>query len=166
MGELFPDLIQTLKAELALYREVAQFVASEREALAGRDPLAVLDLVRRKETVLLRIRTLDETRQIICRRVARVSGASAEEMTLEGIQKACDPEMAGVLADLRGELRDCLDGLRRMNDQNSHICRQGLESVRLIMQAVSEAPAKESVAGYGSKSRGGRASAPSRHWTT
>jgi flagellar biosynthesis/type III secretory pathway chaperone len=131
------DLVQVLVAQHALYDQLIGLLEIEQGALLSRQPGEALDVVRRKETLLLKIRTLDESRQIICQRLARRLGLPATELTITEIRSRLDPAQAESLADIQRQLRDTMERLKAMNERTNRLCSQGMDVVRDILRAVS-----------------------------
>ena len=71
METLIGELIDTLAEQEALYDRLLALVEDEQQALKSETPDEVLGLVRRKETLVLEIRTLEESRRLICGRLVR-----------------------------------------------------------------------------------------------
>ena len=154
MLSLTEDLLLTLEKQTALYDQVLSLMEQERAALLSRKPQDVLDLVRQKETLLLKIRTLDESRQIICQRLAKLWSLTASQITLREVETRCDTALASQVSAVRYRMTECMDRLRKANDTNTHLCRQGIETIELIMQAAAvstddNAPSSAPSSAYG-----------------
>ena len=137
MQQQIDQLAETLAEQLELYNQVLQLLEHEHEALVSARPDAVLDLVRRKETVLLRIRTLDESRLLVLSRLARQWGLKPSAITFEDVErhaKGCD---LARLTRVRGDLRQCLERVHRANETNSRACQNGSETIRRILESAA-----------------------------
>jgi len=137
MLSLIEDLLLTLEKQTALYDQVLGFMEQERAALLSQKPQDVLDLVRQKETLLLKIRTLDESRQIICQRLAKSWSITASQVTLREVATRCNTALASHVSAMRYRMTECVDRLRKANDTNTRLCHQGIETIDLIMQAAA-----------------------------
>jgi flagellar biosynthesis/type III secretory pathway chaperone len=160
VNNLIAELIAVLTEQLILYEQVRDLAKEERLALISGKPDDVLLLVRRKETLLLKIRTLDESRQIICLRLAKRSDALTPSFTLAELAARAVGEQADQLRDLRDRLSECAEELRVLNETNAAICHNGIDTVRQIVEALSQAPPGEgTAAGYGKPGSRPRAAA-------
>ena len=148
MNELIEELSSILTQELMLYEQVREMLGAEREALVSGRPETVLEIVRRKETLLLKIRTLDESRRLICLRLAKAWRVPVSEVDLREAERRAEPKTALRLSDLRRRLTECLDKLRQQNDMNALICRNGTELIRQVVESVTQSVAEEKP-GYG-----------------
>jgi len=159
---LFEDLASVLSAQLDLYGQLAVLSETERAALVSHEPEGVFDLVRRKETLLLRLRTLDESRELSCLRLARHWNLKAGELTVSEIQRRCpDAAMAAQLGELRDALRKILTRIQEQNARNSVICRQGMDLIGELLQASSRPAGGECAAsGYGLRGAAGAGMTP------
>jgi flagellar biosynthesis/type III secretory pathway chaperone len=156
MKVLTEDLTAILKEQLALYDQVAELLEEERSALISKRPDQVLALVRRKETLLLRIKTLDESRRLVCARIAHEWRVPPASVTLREVEKkmAGSPTadtLAADLPDLRRRMTQCMEKLREGNARNVKICQNGIDVIRRIVQSAAEADAQTNRGGYGPK---------------
>lgn len=154
MKTLVEELVTVLSRQLDLYSRIRDLLEEEREALISKKPAEVLDLAHRKETLLLQIRVLDESRELISLRLAKKWGLKPGDVNISEIEKRCgagaDPRLGG----LRDELRRCVEEIREGNAVNSRLCRNGIE----IIERILESAAEESAAG----SPRGSASSPAK----
>jgi flagellar biosynthesis/type III secretory pathway chaperone len=142
------ELVSVLTAQLELYGQLAVLSEAEREALIARVPDQVFDLVRRKETLLLRLRTIEESRELCCLRLARTWDLKAGELTLSEIQRRCpDEAMAGRLGQLREAMRTTIERIQKQNSRNAGLCHQGLELIGEVLQVSGRPATAERVAG-------------------
>lgn len=171
MTLLIEDLLQTLEKQNALYDQVLALMEQERAALVSHQPQDVLLLVRRKETLLLKIRTLDESRQIIRARLARDWNIPAAEINLSRIESLCeDAALRQRISDLRYQMTESLGHIRAACEENARLCRQGLQTIHTILQDVCAGPQQHAGPGAQSYGRGRYPAAGPRnntmHWTT
>jgi flagellar biosynthesis/type III secretory pathway chaperone len=145
MPSLTEDLLLTLEKQTALYDQVLALMDQERTALLSRKPQDVLDLVRHKETILLKIRTLDESRQLVCLRLAKLWALPVAQITLSVVESRSDEVLASQVSAVRYRMMECLERLRAANEINATLCRRGIETIELIMQTAFAATPTESL---------------------
>jgi flagellar biosynthesis/type III secretory pathway chaperone len=148
MKTLTDELTAILRGQLELYERVLGLVEQERTALSGKPPEIVLDLVRRKETLLLQIKTLEESRRLACARLAKLWGAPVAALTVREIARRAQGSAALALEDLRERLSDCVERLRKANDLNARLCRNGIDVVQRVLQSVARTHAHSDAADY------------------
>ncbi len=154
MQKLCVALIQVLEQQLVLYGRVRDLLTHEREALISGRPDIVFDLVRRKETILMEIRTIDESRRLICMRIGKQIGANGGgSLTLSDIIDAIEDETCATrLIALRRSLRDELESLRLLNSKTATVCDQGLETIHQIAESVAQHGDSPDTQSYGPRS--------------
>ena len=158
MKALIEELVTVLSGQLDLYGQIRDLLGEERDALVSGRPDTVLDVVRRKETLLLKIRTLDESRQLICLRLAKRWGMPAPSLGIGEVAQHAEAGHAARLEDLRSRLRECLEDIRGLDEKNAAICRNGADMVRQVMDAMAQSVAQENSGGYGRSVRNPRRS--------
>ncbi|MFP4381235.1 MAG: flagellar export chaperone FlgN [Candidatus Sumerlaeia bacterium] len=137
MQAIVEDLIQILIRQNVLYEQVLELLEEEHSTLVSSKPQSVLELVRRKETTLLKIRTLDESRQLISLRLSRRMGIPQAELNLTALAELLESEQANRLRDVQTALQNCMGKLQILNQKTSQLCRQGIEVVHEVLQNVA-----------------------------
>ena len=139
MNAFLDDLIVVLGHEYELYGLVLQLLEAEETALLSREPDKALDLARRKETVLLRLQGLEESRQIVTVRLARLWGVRAADLPLREVARRAEEPERSRLEGLREALRGRLDAIRGAGERNNRLCSNGLDIIgRLFHGAARE----------------------------
>jgi len=146
MQALLAELASVLDKQADLFGVMRSLLEEEHAALRSRKPEEVLAFVRRKETILLQIRTLEESRRLICARLADRWHTPASSLTLGKILRCADAESAHRLSQVQARLGACVKDLQESNTRNARVCQSGILAVQRIMQSVSEANT-ESAAG-------------------
>lgn len=131
------QLILVLNKELALYDQVLALMEEEHLCLEKRQPEDVLGIVRKKETLLLQIRTLDESRMLVCRRMARAWKLAPADLTLSDVVQRIEPPFRERLLLLKEQLRAAMDALKKANERSSNLCHRGLETIQAVFQGAA-----------------------------
>jgi hypothetical protein len=151
--EYIHDLTEVLKAQLDLYRQVNSLLDEEHAALMSHNPDDVLELVHRKETMLLRIRTLEETRQIITSRLAKAWSVDADKLRLSEIAERIENTNArNALSWVREGLREVMQSISDQHRRNAAVCQSGMQLISDIVQAAAKENATSKEGGHPSKS--------------
>lgn len=139
MVALVSELTAILSEQAELYEQALALTNEEHDALRGRDPNLVIELVRRKETLLLQIKTLDESRRLILSRIAAAWQIPSSTLTITAIEKQIGavPE-AAALVNVRERLAGCVEKLHKANEINTRICQNGIEIMRRIVHGVAQ----------------------------
>lgn len=132
------DLIKVLEAQLDLYRRVKDLLERESAALMSGRPDDVLELVHQKETLLLRIRTLEETRQIITARLAAERQVDPEKLKLsEIIANMTSGEQRARMSGARVGLKALMREIGEVHKRNAAVCHSGMQLISDIVEAAA-----------------------------
>ncbi len=162
LTEHFEALIALLGQEQAIYEEMAGLLAAEGEALAKMAAHRLGEIVSRKETLVLRVKALDESRRLLARRLGAALGIAGAELTLKNMAARASGGMGRRLIAAGESLRATIEQCREMNGRNSVAARRGLDLIGdaarwLIEQADPVGPVYRPGRGraaYGAAGRG------------
>ena len=140
----FEGLIDLLRQEEAIYRELGEVLEAEREAMLRLDGERLGDLVARKETLGLRIKALDESRKILARRLGAQFGLPAAAVTLTQLCRRAPAAVAGRLAAIGRSLRQTVTECQAANQANARAASRGLD---LVTNAINHLIAQADPAG-------------------
>ncbi len=129
MEQALQSLVELLRQELAIYETMAELLGEEREALASLAADRLGELTARKETLVLRVKALDESRRLLARRLAAAAGVAPDDVTVSKLIEVAPPNMAAALADVAARLRDAVRRCRELNDMNARAAARGAELV-------------------------------------
>ncbi|GJL62212.1 MAG: hypothetical protein NPIRA04_08660 [Nitrospirales bacterium] len=120
--------------ECLAYEHLTELLHEERSVLRQSDYLALLDVSRRKEVVLIRIRSIEEER-VDC--VKMLQPATAPEEPLAWVAQSTSPE-AGPAKDVLKQLVAVGQQVKKLSEQNTGLISRGLQIVRDAMHIVQE----------------------------
>ncbi len=149
MKALVEELIAVLSRQLGLYSGIRDLLEQEREALLSKKPSEVLDLAHRKETLLLQIRVLEESRELICLRLAKRLKLNPKTINISEIEKCCGDRIDPRLGRVREELRRCVGEIQEGNAVNSRLCQNGIDLIERIIRMAAEESAGGDAKTYG-----------------
>lgn len=119
------SLCDLLAEEMRLLGQYRVLIEEERAALSTLSAERVYETSKRKETLALQVRVLEEARESLCRNLARSYGAPGET-TLLGLSRRCPAHARKRLLELRRRLRDEAAAISRYSETN----RLALDSSR------------------------------------
>ena len=170
---IVPDLIALLEEEAAIYGRIGALLEREQKALLGLEVSELGEIASQKEMLALRIKTLDESRQIMSARLGAGLGMGPGEVTVSAL---CDAirrglldtgasdraQLADRLDEVRQKLKDRAESCRGINEINSRAARRGLD---LISGAIEHLLTEADPAGHlyqkkGDYDRSGAAASP------
>jgi flagellar biosynthesis/type III secretory pathway chaperone len=125
----YEALIDLLAQEEAIYRDMLVLLDEEREAMLRMRVDQVMRLTSRKETFVLRVKALDESRKMLARRLAAALGMPSDQVT---VTRLCDSAPAGVakrLAAAGAQLRHAVGACKAKNDANGQTAACGMKVI-------------------------------------
>lgn len=129
LTEHYEALIALLGQEQAIYEEMAGLLAVEGEALTQMAAHRLAEIVTRKETLVLRVKALDESRRLLARRLGAALGISSADLTLKNMAARSSNGMGRRLIAAGDSLRATIEQCRKINEHNSIAARRGLDLI-------------------------------------
>lgn len=109
------EMADILSRNIELYEQMAEQVERERRDFVSHSIGNLNENLKRKETIVLKLRSLEETRQRVVRAVAKVAGIGKKELTLSKlIELATDPLKERLIA-LRQRLKEVIEKTNELN---------------------------------------------------
>lgn len=144
--QLFSDLIDLLTEETEIYDRLSVLLDREKEALLKWDVSALGELASAKETLGLRIRTLDESRRILAERLGRDLGLPREDLTVTRLSEFVPPDLRDRLLSARDLLRERAVACKTINEYNARAAQQGIRTISSAVEfLVAEATHNDQV---------------------
>jgi flagellar biosynthesis/type III secretory pathway chaperone len=119
-------LKSTLQEQLNAYSDLLDLLKEERACLVEIQPAEIERISKEKDTVVMRLRLLEEERQRLTLDFARMNGLS-EDINLDEIGRFTGDR---IFHDLRSRLLSILQGIEEMNRFNSVLIDRSLQYVR------------------------------------
>lgn len=152
MKKTIDELVLILSHQLTMYRQLCTLLEEESEALVARRPEQVLEVTRRTEMLVLRLRTMDESRQFLCARMAKLIGVKAGGMTVSLLLRHPVGAQNKPLRKVRDSLRECMGNIQRLSAKNSRLCKSGLDLIARIMESAGAQTVVSRSSPYGPQS--------------
>jgi flagellar biosynthesis/type III secretory pathway chaperone len=149
METVLAELLDILSRQHRIYLDILTLTEEEHAALARRRPDSILETTRRKETMALQIKTLEESRRAIYRRLGRQWGIPTEELRLQDAIARCTGDLSVRLSEIRDALRDVTVKLTEYSARNMRLCQGGIETIHTILQSAVRDVAKSGNNSYG-----------------
>ncbi len=119
-------LLHVLREEVSLYRSLADLLAQEQQALIRADTEAIEEAGKKKETLTLKVRLLEESRLSLVEKLESVESLGSDPTLSRIIAMAEGPEAAA--------LRECQSELRTLYDTTSNLVRMNQRLVGSSLQ--------------------------------
>jgi hypothetical protein len=152
---LHGQLLSVMEQEAVLYQALLENLAEETRRLVSNDAKGVLEVSRRKDTIALQIRSLEESRLLIVEKLSRDLPSGAEPPTIAALSGRAAEPLRGALLEVRDRLKTIVENVEAMNSRNRVLAENSLRllhgSVEALRDQLRPAPA---TAGYGPSRRG------------
>ena len=133
----FVSLIDVLKKELAIYRELKSFVISEKKLLAKPSVTELNESNTRKENIILKARMLEEVRTNILKKIARNLDLDADDIKLSTLASYAVIEQRQEIEGVRKKLALILGEIKTLNERNNDLVGSSLASVKGSLDFIS-----------------------------
>jgi flagellar biosynthesis/type III secretory pathway chaperone len=121
-------------------------VIDKEEAAVMRSALNPLNEAgMEKENILKKLRTVEEQRCLLVRKLSEILGYPYRDLTLSKISQLVDEPFAGRLKQVSTDLAVLLDRLRRANRRNHRLITHSLELLRGSFNLLGELMASNTV---------------------
>jgi flagellar biosynthesis/type III secretory pathway chaperone len=145
MNAILDQLLSVLNQETVLYRTMLTVIDKE-EAAVMRSALNPLNEAgMEKENILKKLRTVEEQRCLLVRKLSEILGYPYRDLTLSKISQLVDEPFAGRLKQVSTDLAVLLDRLRRANRRNHRLITHSLELLRGSFNLLGELMASNTV---------------------
>ena len=154
MHATLSDLVDLLRTEVALYRELLQAMDRERVVMI-RSRLDELGPAAAEKQILIgRLHGVEERRLELIGRLADHLGCAPAELRLSRLARAAPPPHGEALWRCRADLSDLLRRLREENRRSEVLCRHSGELLRASYGIIKGLAANGSVYHRGGRMQG------------
>jgi len=135
---LFTSLIDVLRKELTIYRELREFLNVEKAMLMKSASLVKINENNAiKETIILKSRILEEARTNILKKIARNLDMSDGEIKLMSLINYAVIEKRQIIDDLKTDLLSIAHDINRINDENKYLLDVSLSNTKGSLDFIS-----------------------------
>ena len=141
---LLTDLSDVLGRELDTYRSLLSLLQKEREIVIDFSTEDLIQTNKEKESLVLKIRILEESRVALLEKLAARMGVSAEALTLSVLEERAKEPFATQLKTHRSNLLAILQSIREVNEGNRLFLQHSADfikgSLALIRHLTASSP--------------------------
>lgn len=119
-------IISILREQIKTYKVLHDLLSKERSSLINIDAEKVEAISKEKDTVIMRLRLLEEERQRLIRRFTEDNGFS-RDINLDELGRVTGNS---VFSDLRSSMLSLLQGIEEMNRFNSILIERSLNHIK------------------------------------
>lgn len=132
------DLLALLRQEAATYRRLLDVLREEEDAILAGRYYDVAAATTRKETLLLELRVLGESRGVLLARIADTFGVPPRAVTLSRLATLVDPPDATELLAVRTSLTETLSEIAQANHGLGLLLERSLFRIGEILRILRE----------------------------
>lgn len=145
MNEILDQLLRVLNQETKLYRTMLTVIDKEEAAIIRSALNPLNEAGMEKENILKKLRTVEEQRCLLVRKLSEVLGYPNQDLTLSKISQMVDEPFAGRLKQVSTDFSTLLDRLRSANRRNHQLITHSLELLRGSFNLLGELMASNTV---------------------
>lgn len=143
---LFTSLIDVLRKELAIYRELKDFLIAEKNMLMKSMSLIQINENNAlKENIILKSRILEEVRTNILKKIARNLDIDDGEMKLMSLANYAVIEKRQIIEKLKNDLLSIARDISSMNNDNKYILDISINNIKGSLDFISSLVARSGV---------------------
>lgn len=134
----FANLIDILKKELAIYSELREFLAAEKQLIMRSSSLEQINESNGvKENIILKARILEEARTSVLKKIARNFDIDEGAIKLMSLANYAIIEQRQVIDQLKGDLLSVTQDIRNLNDENSYLLDTSMNTIKGSLNFIS-----------------------------
>ena len=145
INAILDQLLSVLNQETVLYRTMLTVIDKEEVAVMRSALNPLNEAGMEKENILKKLRTVEEQRCLLVRKLSEILGYPYRDLTLSKISQLVDEPFAGRLKQVSTDLAVLLDRLRRANRRNHRLITHSLELLRGSFNLLGELMASNTV---------------------
>lgn len=141
-----------MERETSLYESLIEALDEETSHLVSNDAAGLLGASRRKDTIGLQIRSLEESRLLLMEKFSRPPDRSAEDLTFSDLFVNAPAELRAPLEQARDRLKSVVTRVTRRNQRNRQLVENSLRLLHGSMETLQKqlrAASTPSTGGYG-----------------
>ena len=151
MEPLYNQLIELLEQETFLYRDLLAILRDETDRLVANDAMGLLKVTRRKDTIALRIRSLEESRYLLMEKFGAALGRPGDGLTVSDLCAVAPEALRDRLCPVRDTARAVVEKATALNTRNGRLAESSMRLLHGAMETLHQQlrSACQVVHGYG-----------------
>jgi flagellar biosynthesis/type III secretory pathway chaperone len=135
---LFTSLIDVLRKELSIYRELKDFMAVEKKMLLKSAPVVQINENNAvKENIILKARILEEVRTNVLKKIARNLDINEGTTKLMSLSHFAVIEQRQTIEKLKNDLLNIARDISKMNEENKYLLGTSISIVKGSIDFIS-----------------------------
>lgn len=134
LGNLMQELAGILEVEIDQYCDLLHLLRDQREKIIAADMRSVEEIIKRQETAVLKIKTLEEARRCLVSRLAQHFDSPSEEFTLVELADMVGRPYNEWFTAYQKEIVSLIGELENLRESNAYLIKQGLHYVNGVLK--------------------------------
>jgi flagellar biosynthesis/type III secretory pathway chaperone len=134
LGDLMQELAGILEVEIDQYYDLLRLLRDQREKIIAADIRSAEEIIKRQETAILKIKTLEEARKCIVSKLAQYFDNPSEEFTLVELADLVDRPYNEWFTTYQREIVSLIRELENLRESNAYLIKQGLHYVNGVLK--------------------------------
>jgi hypothetical protein len=143
--ESFTALIDILRRELAVYRELKEAMISEKKILMKPSLEEINQSNARKENIILKARMLEEGRTNILKKIARNLDIDIKRIKMNQLISYASVQQKKEIEDIKEELAMIFQEINSINEANKELINVSLNCVKSSVEFISAMMSSDTV---------------------
>ncbi len=133
-GNLMQELAGILEVEIDQYSDLLRLLRDQREKIIAADIRSVEEIIKRQETAVLKIKTLEEARKCLVSKLAQYFDSPSGEFTLVELANLVDRPYNEWFRTYQKEIVSLIRELENLRESNAYLIQQGLHYVNGVLR--------------------------------
>lgn len=134
LGNLMQELAGILEVEIDQYCNLLVLLRDQRDKIIAADIGSVEEIIKRQETAVLKIKTLEEARKCLVSKLAQYFDSPSEEFTLVELADLVDRPYKEWFTTYQKEIVSLIGELENLRESNAYLIKQGLHYVNGVLR--------------------------------
>jgi flagellar biosynthesis/type III secretory pathway chaperone len=134
---LIQDLIQVLEEETLCYKNLLELSKEKTDILVAGDTVALQELTKTEQTMVAKTLRLEKKRDQVIDDIALVLNEDKNSLTISKLlERLKNEEERERLKAVQSEIKNVLEDLKRLNEQNRLLLNQSIDMIDFTLNAI------------------------------
>lgn len=145
MASLMEELVSVLKDETAVYKTLTEVSSEKTQYIINGDISRMQDATAKEQELVNLVNKLERKREEVVKDIGIVLGRDMDGLTINSIVQMLgrQPDEQKKLSEVHFHLKETLEAMNKVNEQNKVLLKQAMEMVEFdiqLLQSLKKAP--------------------------
>ncbi len=136
MKRLYQILLKLLTQKAVLYEEFIGLLKTEWSVVTEHALGNLQEILKKKETLVLKMQTLEDNREKVIEEIAEALGLSGEELTLKRLVETDASPYSEKLIQCRNRLLGHIETIQNLNEKNKNLISRSSQSLQKSLSFI------------------------------